>query len=257
MARQLRTHIINLPDDHERLGRALSRARTVGLDPQVFAGLRPKNYPDLSVASDALTAGEVGCFLSHRTLIDRIVEADSGGGDSIHLILEDDVVFFDGFSSMLQPALATLVHRQAAILQLGWLPTTESSSAAALWWARAKANRGLRSAAHALWRSIPVAAPPVTGLQPGWGTHCYAVMASRIGEYRDFLDGRALAPVDYYLRAFSELRPGAVLRTRFPLAGQDWNFDSRVRPDRFNHQLAQIGPDGRRLREPVRRSSTQ
>jgi len=50
-----------------------------------------------------LSCGEVGCFLSHRSVWKQIAESDATGG----LVMEDDIELLEGFSEALQLAVET------------------------------------------------------------------------------------------------------------------------------------------------------
>jgi len=236
------THVINLPNDVTRLRQATERAARVGLSPRVFVARTPADLDSETTVDPELAPGEIGCFMSHRALLQEIATQPS---DSLHLVLEDDVVFFPGFIESFQRVLEELAHCDAGIVQVGWLPVAAEDTSIRLLQQRLRASRLVRIPAHAMRKSVPKIPPMLQETTPGWGTHCYLVSPAAADRFATFLGRTVLAPVDYYLRAFSMLGPRTVFRTRFPLAGQDWSHASTVRDDRFNHGQRQIDQRGR------------
>lgn len=244
----LQSHVINLPKDGERLERALSRAYRVGLQPHVFAARTPADLSPHEQVSPTLTPGEIGVFLSHRSLLKEVGDA---AADSLHLVLEDDVIFFEGFRDRFEEVVAELSRTGPRLVQVGWLPTAAESTRAGLWWRRVKSTPAVRAAVHRLKSSTPLVPPILDPVIPGWGMHCYLISPVIAREFSTILGTAMLAPVDYYLRAFSQVEPDRVYRTRFPLAGQDWTFSSTVREDRFVAEPLQIDGRGRVIRYPA------
>jgi GR25 family glycosyltransferase involved in LPS biosynthesis len=242
---RLSAHIINLPADASRLRRVLSDAQRVGLDPTVF---RARTHADLNsdvAVAPSLSSGEVGCFLSHRDLLRDIAAQE---GDGVHLILEDDVVFLDGFGNNLRGIIREMAGADAQIVQLGWIPTPEESTRLALLSERIRANQFLRAIARGAGRRIPLELSMLRSTTFGWGTHCYLVTrpgAALLSRLLDF-DSAILAPVDHYLRAVSLIAPrGSALRARLPIAAQDWSQPSTVQSQATG--LTQIDQRGRRI----------
>lgn len=236
------SYVINLPNDVARLRQSMERAARVGLSPRVFVARTPADLDSETTVDLELAPGEIGCFMSHRALLQEIATQPS---DSLHLVLEDDVVFFPGFTESFDRVLEELEHCDVGIVQLGWLPVAGEDTSFRLLRQRLKTSRLVRIPAHAMRPSIQVVPPILRATTPGWGNHCYLVSPAAADRFATFLGRNVLAPVDYYLRAFSMLGPRKVCRTRFPLAGQDWSHSSTVRDDRFNHGQRQIDPFGR------------
>lgn len=226
---EIKCHLINLPQDRARLSLAIDRASEVGLQPEVFIAQTGQDRSAGVYVDPSLSQGQVGCFLSHMTLLRRIAAEPT---KSLHIVLEDDVVFFDRFARLLDRVVAEFASDSGAeIVQLGWIPEIDATKLRRLASERLKASTVLRSLARSMNRRVPVEAPLLKRSTPGWGMHCYLLSPVGADRLANFLDGAILAPVDHYLRAFSLIGPASIIvRTRFPLAGQDWGFSSTVSP---------------------------
>lgn len=237
----MKSWVINLPSATTRKLRAIKRANAVGLRPEIFQAVDGStvSLPNLA----GLSPGEQGCFLSHRRILDRIVDS----AEDFHLVLEDDVIFFPSFEDAF-PAVVDAMRRESlGLVQVGWLPTDDQLRR----WPRARDKMAafvpVRRAYSLLRPSTPAMPPPVVSKEMGWGTHCYLISRDYAPVWKEFIDGAPIAAVDYYMRALSTVQPGRVRRTRFPLAGQDWSFGSSVHPGRFAFQRAQLDSSGRKI----------
>lgn len=244
--REISSHLINLPHDRARLSLAVDRAAAVGLHPEVFIACTGHDLDTSTFADPSLSRGQIGCYLSHRTLLRRIAAEPV---DSLHIVLEDDVVFFERFAALLDRVVAELAADSLTeVVQLGWIPEIDATSPRRLASERLKTSRVLRSMASAINRRVPVEAPLLKAVTPGWGTHCYLITPAGAHRLALFLNGAILAPVDHYLRAFSLVAPvNFIVRTRFPLAGQDWGFSSTVNEGGGPPSFVQIDDRGRKV----------
>jgi hypothetical protein len=82
--------LLNLPEDWARRERVLARLLAIGIEPEIFPGIRP----DPSESCDPWKShGRKGCFLSH---VEMIKEAKKRGLPNV-LICEDDATFHPDF----------------------------------------------------------------------------------------------------------------------------------------------------------------
>jgi len=192
----------------------------------------------------ALPYGEA--FELQRTLHERRA---AGELPDLVLVLEDDVLFYPGFRDALDRTLAELPER-CGFVQLGWLPTAQEWTLSYRARHRLGSVRAVRAAARMARPQIKPVQSLTIWAPPAFGTHCYFVSADLANALGAMLGPQILGPIDLYLRFFFELM-GVVdgpefRRTRFPLAGQDWNLPSDiVRHSRFNDPVGQLDDRGR------------
>lgn len=240
------SHVINLPRDKERRSLVAARAGDAGLLPRFFRARTASDLEPGVYVEPSLSPGQIGCLLSHLALLREIATEPP---TARHLVLEDDVVFFDGFRESLGHVLRELGPSGADLVQLGWIPAIEESSPRHLLVQRVKTGVPLRRLARRLGRPVPAEPPILQSATPGWGTHCYLVTPSSAERFARFLEGPILAPVDHYLRALSLIGPpGRVMRTRFPIAGQDRALPSTVQAGVSGRTFIQIDQRGRPIR---------
>lgn len=215
---QVTTHAINLASSVDRRERVQARAAEVGLTARIFPAL---TGADLATrhASPELSPGEIGCFLSHRALLHEIAQDDA---DAVHLVLEDDVTFADGFRPALERILAERPPAMGMV-QLGWLQYADDYARLVRVADRIRDSRVVRP----LLRSRAV----VLRTTFGWGSHCYLVTpvgAEYACRLLDF-DETIRAPYDAYLRSVSLLSsPGFAWRSKRPLASPDPALPSTI-----------------------------
>ncbi|WP_169053827.1 glycosyltransferase family 25 protein [Agromyces sp. H66] len=235
----LTSYIINVPGQTVRLELARARAASVGLETQVFAARTGD-----AAASIGLTPGEVGCFLSHRDLMRTIAGQPS---DSLHLVLEDDVLFLDSFRPTVERIRAE--RPRAEVIQLGWIPPPEEATAVGLAADRARSSAAVRRFARLFRNNVTPVRPLLRRAMFGWGSHCYLITPAGAAFFAELLDvDRTIrAPLDAYLRALSLVGgPGFALRPNFPVAVQDPGLPSTIQATSTG--LRQIDDRGRLLR---------
>lgn len=99
----MKTYIINLENAHDRRESMESQAKRFGLRYELVPAVDGNNIPDnlLSILkkehSYAVTAGEIGCSLSHLAAYKSLISSD----DECALVLEDDVFLPDDISNFL------------------------------------------------------------------------------------------------------------------------------------------------------------
>ena len=116
--------VINLDSRTDRWSVMFERLEAHGLEAQRMPALTGAGATDLgyrtSVPRDEvpgwrMNPGALGCAASHLEVYRRVAGLDAPGA----LVLEDDVVFADGFVSRAQRALDTRSSR-SALVSLGW-----------------------------------------------------------------------------------------------------------------------------------------
>ena len=242
----VRSFVINLPQAAGRLEDFRRREKPTGLRSEVFPALSGRDLPKLPPHLPSLTAGEVGCFLSHRELLRKIATLS----DEWVIVLEDDVRFWPDFGTRAQRALDDADQISAGFVQLGWGPTPLHPDRLALLRDRAAMLTLARRLAHAFRPDVRLKPLMVVGAPFGWGAHCYAVRPETATTAVDFLDGpRIHAPIDVYYPMLQRLYPAEFTRTRFSLAGQVWMGESTTVPGR-NLPPYQTDATGRVVRIP-------
>lgn len=225
----MRSFVISLQESSARLAEFRSAERAAGLVSEVFPAVDGRQLTELPPHRVGLTAGEIGCFLSHERLLRSIASTER----EWVLILEDDVLFWDNFSAELERAVADAKRTTAGYVQLGWMPLTEGPDRLRLFRDRTLAVAPLRRVARLVRPRLRVEAPAVISAQLGWGTHCYMVRTDFACVVADFLGGpRIHAPIDHYTPALRKLYPEQIFRARFSLAGQRWSEASTTVSDR-------------------------
>ena len=99
--------VINLDRDKERLAHVESEAKRAGLMLERVAALTPDSIPEKMRATyfatvDGLKPGEVACYASHLHVAQQVAQGTYGNAC---LVLEDDIVFCDGFAELLDEAV--------------------------------------------------------------------------------------------------------------------------------------------------------
>jgi GR25 family glycosyltransferase involved in LPS biosynthesis len=169
------------------------------------------------------------------------------------LVLEDDVLMFPSFRETLQRVL-DLLSRRVEYVQLGWLPTEDEQDLRFALRQRVATNSALRSLARLRWKELPQHPSPLVYAAPLWGAHCYLIARDCAEALARSAGTHFSAPVDIFLRHYFQSRSayasesGRWARTRFPIAGQDWDMGSDVDADRFALQIVQLDDQGRRFR---------
>ncbi|GAA5159533.1 glycosyltransferase family 25 protein [Ornithinimicrobium tianjinense] len=237
----MRSLVINLSGATERLAAFRAREATTGLHSSVFPAVDGRRIDQVPPEARGLTKGEVGCFLSHRAVMREAAEV---GTDWV-VILEDDVLFWDGFAGALTRAMTDADQRGMRLVQLGWVPLTARPHRAKLALERTVASHLVRRAARSVRPRLQVPAPQVVDAAWGWGAHCLMVRGDFAGQVSTFLEGSMLQPLDHYMRLLRTLFPGEVGRSRFSLAGQVPSSESSVDPGRRGMRPFQTDSRGR------------
>lgn len=239
-----RSFVISLARAPERLTAFRARERASGLASEVFSAVDGKALPVLPPHRPGMTAGEVGCVLSHREVLRKV----STLPDQWVIVLEDDVLFWPEFSTHLDRVLTDADDRAIGLVQLGWGPHPPRPNHLALLRDRLVTVRSVRQAAHLARPSVRVRPPSIVGSKFGWGAHCYAIRPHFAQTAVDLLDApRIHIAYDVYLYLLRELYPEQTARSRFSLAGQALTGQSATVPGRpfFTYQT---DPHGRVVR---------
>lgn len=140
--------VINLDSRTDRWSVMFERLEAHGLEAQRMPALTGAGATDLgyrtSVPRDEvpgwrMNPGALGCAASHLEVYRRVAGLDAPGA----LVLEDDVVFADGFVSRAQRALDTRSSR-SALVSLGWTFYKPTARARAKDLTHRLTGRGLR-----------------------------------------------------------------------------------------------------------------
>lgn len=110
-------YVISLADEDQRRAEMSDKLSGMGISFTFFdaidgRGFSVDEYPHYHrtlrrlTAGRDLTGGEVGCYLSHKAVMERMLE----NGDERALILEDDVIFRDDFVSVIQALIKKCDH---------------------------------------------------------------------------------------------------------------------------------------------------
>lgn len=116
-------YVINLDRAPDRMTRmdvalrhfGLAYHRIAAVDGKALSAAEQQDAVDLSPDAVAPNAGQIGCFLSHKTAWEKI----AAGQAEFALILEDDVVFARNFADVLNDAQLLVGHPDIVRLE-GW-----------------------------------------------------------------------------------------------------------------------------------------